>query len=243
MMLICLEAGGGGRAEDRRGGCGRPPAGRATTSQRDVVRLSQGKVPGVLAVGGARAGRGGAGVVPNCRWVAVSSNQFQFEKIMRRRNQNAACLTGWAVSVGSERGLAGAARAERRALPTRVSSDRQLRLLPLILMNCGSFQSIPNTFLKIMRRSAENLSAGLVAVWVAFSGHEAGADIAPRASGQTGSNRLCGQRQQPRTRTRTRTRRKNGWSQTGANPVKPGQATFEDTAGGRICLFPILNLK
>jgi len=143
-MLICLEAGGGGRAEDRRGGCGRPPAGRATTSQRDVVRLSQGKVPGVLAVGGARAGRGGAGVVPNCRWVAVSSNQFQFEKIMRRRNQNAACLTGWAVSVGSERGLAGAARAERRALPTRVSSDRQLRLLPLILMNCGSFQSIPN---------------------------------------------------------------------------------------------------
>jgi hypothetical protein len=59
---------------------------------------------------------------------------------MRSRNQNAARLAGPAVTVYSERGLAGAARAERRALPTQVPSDRQLRLLPLILMNCGSFQ-------------------------------------------------------------------------------------------------------
>jgi hypothetical protein len=160
----------GGRAEDRRGGCGRPPAGRATTSQRDVVRLSQGKVPGVLAVGGARAGRGGAGVVSNCRWVPVSSNQFQFEKIMRRRNQNAACLTGWAVSVGSERWLAGAARAERRALPTQVPSHSQLRLLPLILMNCGSFQSIPNTFQEIMWRRNQN--AARLAGWAVSVGCE-----------------------------------------------------------------------
>jgi len=72
----------------------------------------------------------------------INSNQFQslFGEIMWRRNQNVACLAGWAVSVYSERWLAGAARAERRALPTRVSSDRQLRLLPLILMNYGSFQ-------------------------------------------------------------------------------------------------------
>ena len=129
-MLICLEAGGGGRAEDRRGGCGRPPAGRATTSQRDVVRLSQGKVPGVLAVGGARAGRGGAGVVPNCRWVAVSSNQFQFEKIMRRRNQNAACLTGWAVSVGSEPGLAGESGVDAPALPPQSKTRWLQPVLP-----------------------------------------------------------------------------------------------------------------
>jgi len=75
----------------------------------------------------------------------MSSNQFQtlFGEIMRRRNQNAACLAGWTASVYSERGLAGAARAERRALPTQVPSGRQLRLPPLILMNYSGFQWFP----------------------------------------------------------------------------------------------------
>ena len=72
------------------------------------------------------------------------SNQFQtlLGKIMKRSAAilNEACLAGWTLSVGSERGLAGAARAERRALPTRVSSDRQLQLPPLIPMNYGFFQ-------------------------------------------------------------------------------------------------------
>jgi len=93
---------------------------------------------------------------------------------MWRRNQNAARLVGPAVTVYSERGLAGAARAERRALPTRVSSDRQLRLLPQILMNCGSFQSIPNTFVEIMKRSAENLNEACLVGWAVSVGSERG---------------------------------------------------------------------
>ena len=162
---------------------------------RGGARVPQGKVPGVLAVGGARAGRAGASSdarggrgpqlpvgcdefqsIPNTFWgnyveakskcstfggagghclqrawvsrrgargatrptnagfirsstaatttnsdelliFPMSSNQFQtlFGEIMRRRNQNAACLAGWTASVYSERGLAGAARAEVRA--------------------------------------------------------------------------------------------------------------------------------
>jgi len=103
--------------------------------------------------GAVKAGQTGAktfraGRAPNrqpCRWITAVCDEFQsipitFWGIMWRRNQNAACLAGWTVSVYSERGLAGAARAERRALPTQVPSHSQLRLQPLISMNCGSFQ-------------------------------------------------------------------------------------------------------
>ena len=137
-------------------------------ARRGVVRLSQRKVPGVLAVGGATAGRGGAGVVPNFRWVPVSSNQFQFEKIMRRRNQNAACLTGWAVSVGSASGLAGESGVAAPALPPQsktrwlqpvlpwagdtmrrgVATANSLRFdeLRWVPVSSNQFQTIPITF-------------------------------------------------------------------------------------------------
>jgi hypothetical protein len=74
------------------------------------------------------------------------SNQFQ-SLLMKyyetsTGNQNGARLAGRAASAHSMRGLAGAARAERRALPAWLPSDNstQLRRFPVI---SNDFQSIP----------------------------------------------------------------------------------------------------
>jgi len=101
------------------------------------------------------------------------SNQFQslFKKNMRSRNQNAARLAGWVVSVGSERRLAGESGVAARALPPQSKIRRLQPVLPWegdtmcrglaaansmgfdelrwFPVNSNQFQSIPITFQKI----------------------------------------------------------------------------------------------